>query len=249
MSGFEQPASLSDGGRRCRHRPRLTGAPRSLLACRTRVDHAEQERRVARTVGGRPMVGMPERLVFEGPPIVFAPLWQDPELRRPIAVPGNVLDTRTALPDLNQLELSRLEKLKAVEASRVAPECAEQRERYIEAETAELTATRKLSEPAARAIVIKRCNHILLPDTVLSWDDDDLEGTTVADILRNPREYEGCTMADPLEGIAYGRCKARGSIQYDGAPLIHSFAHGNTTYPLLSHYQPTRAPIAPQTSP
>ncbi len=57
------------------------------------------------------MVGMPERLIFEGPPIVYAPLWQDPELRRPVAVPGNVLDTRVALPDLNQVELSRLERL------------------------------------------------------------------------------------------------------------------------------------------
>src|SRR5258707_2691495 len=41
------------------------------------------------------MVGMPERLIFEGPPILFPPLSQDPELRRPVAGPLGVLSTPT----------------------------------------------------------------------------------------------------------------------------------------------------------
>ncbi len=193
------------------------------------------------------MVGMPERLMFEGPPILFPPLSQDPELRRPVAVPGGTLDTRKALPDLNQTELSRLDRIKAAETARLAPEADKQRARHVAEQTADLVEKRKIPEAAARAIVVKRCNGILLPDAELPWDDDDLKDVTAGDVLRDPQKYEGRTLADPLEGTAYGRGKARVMIQYDGAPLIHSFAHGKTTYRLLWDYASTSAAIAVQT--
>jgi hypothetical protein len=164
-------------------------------------------------------------------------------MRRPIAVPGEMLDTRGALSDLNQVELSRLEKIKAEEAARLAPEGARARERYITEQTAELVETRKLTESAARAIVVKRCEGVLLPDAALPWDDDDLTGVTAADVLRDPKRFEGRTLADPVEGISYGRSKARVMIQYDGAPLIHSFAHGRAVYRLQWDYAAARAAI------
>ena len=46
------------------------------------------------------MVGGPERLVFEGGPILVPPLQQDKESRRPIAVDGVVLDTVAVCPPL-----------------------------------------------------------------------------------------------------------------------------------------------------
>jgi hypothetical protein len=194
------------------------------------------------------LVGDPARLFFEAPPIVSAPLWQDPELRRPVAFAGTLLDTRAALPDLNPVELSRLEKLKAIESARVAPEAAKRHTRYMVEEVAELVATRRLSESAARTIVIKRLDGVLLPDVVLPWDDDDLEGVTVGDVLRDPLEYEGCTLADPLARYPeYGRGKAKVMIQYDGTPLIHSFAGGTTVYRLLWDLESTRAAIERQT--
>ena len=44
--------------------------------------------------------------------------------------------------------------------------------------------------------------------------------------------YEGATLADPLEGPEYGRCKAKIMRRSDGTPWINSFAHGRTVYQL-----------------
>ena len=47
-----------------------------------------------------------------------------------------------------------------------------------------------------------------------------------------PGAFEGETLADPLEGVAYGRCVAKIMRRADGMPWIHSFAHGRTIYEL-----------------
>ena len=49
----------------------------------------------------------PERLVFEGEPIVVAPLAQDQEVRRPRVYDGNTIDTAAAIPALTELEVGR----------------------------------------------------------------------------------------------------------------------------------------------
>ena len=68
------------------------------------------------------MVGGPERLVFEGGPVLAPPLVQDKESRRPIAVEGAVLDTLAMCPPLTLVERARLKELKARERARLAPE-------------------------------------------------------------------------------------------------------------------------------
>ena len=50
----------------------------------------------------------------------------------------------------------------------------------------------------------------LLPDVVLPFDDPALAGCTVGDVLADPEGFEGGTLADPLEGVAYGPAR-RGS--------------------------------------
>jgi hypothetical protein len=67
---------------------------------------------------------------------------------------------------------------------------------------------------------------------VLPFDDEDLAGATVADVLANPARFEGATLADPLEGVEYGACKAKIMRRADGSPWVHSFAHGRTIYEL-----------------
>ena len=60
-----------------------------------------------------------------------------------------------------------------------------------------------------------------------------LETVTVADVLKNPDAFIGETLADPLEGPAYGPCKAM--IMPDrntGGIFINSFAHGGARYRL-----------------
>ena len=65
----------------------------------------------------------------------------------------------------------------------------------------------------------------------LEFDDPDLCGTTVADILADPARFDGETIADPVEGVAYGRNCAIVQIR-DGIPSIFSFAHGGARYEL-----------------
>ena len=45
-------------------------------------------------------VGFPERLVFEGAPVVEPPLAQDIETRRATVTPGEAVDTRSAVQPL-----------------------------------------------------------------------------------------------------------------------------------------------------
>jgi hypothetical protein len=181
---------------------------------------------IDRTVGG------PERLVFEGGPVLEPPLQQDKESRRSIAVDGAVLDTVAVCPPLSTVERARLDELKARERERLAPEAAKARAAFIEARAGELVARTGMSASAAKQVIARQCEGVLRPDVVLPFDDPELAGRTVGDVLADPDLYEGETLADPLEGVAYGTCKARIMRREDGTPWIHSFAHGRTIYEL-----------------
>jgi hypothetical protein len=178
------------------------------------------------------MVGLPERLVFEGSPILDPPLVQDAASRRAVAHDGVALDTLAACPVLTIVEKAALRDLKAKDAHRLAPDQAKAREAFI-AEQAEAISTRlKCPLDVARQTVERQCNGVLLPDVVLPFDDEDLTGCTVADVLADPQRFVGATLADPLEGVEYGRCKAMIMRRGSGAVWINSFAHGRTTYEL-----------------
>lgn len=89
--------------------------------------------------------------------------------------------------------------------------------------------------------IAPQCECILLPDIELPFDDGDFAGCTVADVLADPERFEGATLADPLEGVEYGTCKARIVRRADGTPLIYSFAHGRTVYELKHNSTTVRA--------
>src|SRR5215831_3461261 len=181
---------------------------------------------VDRTVGG------PERLVFEGGPALVPPLLQDKESRRPIAVEGAGLDTAVVCPPLSIVEKARLDELKAKERERLAPERAKAREAFVEVQAKKLIARTGMPEQAAKQVIVRQCEGVLRPDIVLPFDDPELNGRTVGDVLANPELYEGEMLADPLEGVAYGRCIAKVMRRADGTPWIQSFAHGRTVYEL-----------------
>jgi len=176
------------------------------------------------------MVGAPERLVFEGGPILEPPLQQDP--RRATAVEGNALDTVKACPPLTIAKTSRLRELKAKAAYQLASEAAKVRAEFVERQAKRLAERTGMSVQAAARVITRQCDGILLPDVVLPFDDKELEGRTVADVLADPNRFEGATLADPLEGVEYGRCVAQIMLRADGTPWVHSFAHGRTVYGL-----------------
>ena len=61
---------------------------------------------------------------------------------------------------------------------------------------------------------------------------DELGQCTVRDVLADPDRYVGETLADPLEGRAYGWNKAKVYRLPDGQLMIRSFAHGGIKYRL-----------------
>jgi hypothetical protein len=178
------------------------------------------------------MVGSSERLIFEGAPILVEPLAQSAQARQPSVVEGVWLDTKAACPPLNVLEKAELAELHAKAKQQLAGESAKAREEFIDRQADELAKRSGVSRRVAIETIRKQCSGILLPTIALPFDDPDLAGKTVADVLADPAAYEGETLADPLEGIDYGRGKAKIMRRADGTVWIHSFAHGRTTYEL-----------------
>jgi hypothetical protein len=178
------------------------------------------------------MVGAPERLVFEGAPELVWPLVQDAESRVPKFRDGNALDTIAACPPLSILERVHLNSLRAREIERLKPESVRIRNEFINVQMDKITKRTGISPQSAMHIVTRWCNGILLPDVVLPFDDAEFSGCTVADVLANPERFDGATLADPLEGVEYGTCKAKIMRRADGTPWVHSFAHGRVIYEL-----------------
>jgi hypothetical protein len=178
------------------------------------------------------MVGGAERLVFEGGPVLALPLLQDRECRRPVVNAGVTLDTLAACPPISIVEKARLEEIKSRERDRMAPEEAKAQTAFTERKTREMVKKTGMPEAAAKAAVLRMCEGILRPDIKLPFDDEALAGCTVGDVLADPERFEGETLADPLEGVEYGRCVAKIMRRPDGTPWIHSFAHGRTIYHL-----------------
>jgi hypothetical protein len=180
------------------------------------------------------MVYAPERLVFEGAPQLVPPLVQDKESRRPVVYDGTTLDTRDKCPALSLVEKSKLDEIKARSGHSLKPERAKVRDAFIDDHADKLVRRSGglLGMPAARRIIQRQCEGVLLPSVVLPWDNKAFDGYTVLDVLRDPARFVGATMADPLEGPEYGRGKAKVMRRADGSPWIHSFAHGRTVYEL-----------------
>jgi hypothetical protein len=149
-------------------------------------------------------VGNPERLVFEGPPVLEPPLAQNRESRRAIACDGAALDTQATCAPLTIVEEHQIETWRAEERQRLAPEVARVRQGLAK----HLAERMNISIEHARQIIEMRCGGVLLPDFELQFDDPEFGAVTVADVLTDPDRFAGATLADPLEGVEYGRCKA-----------------------------------------
>ncbi len=189
------------------------------------------------------MVGSAERLCFEGGPILKAPLKQDKTARRPVAVDGGVLDTAATCPPLSIVETSKLKDLKSKAAHELAPAAAKARGAFVDEQAKRLSKRTGMPAAAAKATILRQCDGILHPAIELPFDDPKLAGKTVADVLADPELYEGETLADPLEGVGYGKGVAKVLRRSDGVPLIHSFAHGGANYQLKRDAAAVRAGV------
>ena len=173
-------------------------------------------------------VGSPERLVFEGPPLVVPPLAQDQAERTPIAHDGELIDTASACPPLTEAERRQVEALVAAAKAAAKPAA----EAAVEAAAEELAEKRSIAIEKARAVVAASTRGELLSWDSVQFDDPELDVVTVADILADPAKYHGETLADPVEGRDYGRGKCKLYYNGGGDVRINSFAHGGNVYKL-----------------
>ena len=173
-------------------------------------------------------VGQPERLVFEGPPLVVSPLAQDHAARQPVAREGDLLDTRAACLPLTRDEESCFDGLVAVAKQAAKPEA----EAVVEKAAGELARDRGIEIEAARAVVRSSLAGDLTSRDVLVFDDPGIGSISVAEVLADAERFQGQTLADPVEGPRYGRGKAKIFRNSDGSVIVNSFAHGGCSYRL-----------------
>ncbi len=178
------------------------------------------------------MVYAPERLVFEGPPRLHEPLVQDQSSRAPVVTDGGPLDTRAACPSLSTVEQSRVKEARKTEAFRLGRRASDVKASFVFEHAERIVKRTGCPLAAAKRMVERQCGGILLPAVELPFDAEEHAGKTVADVLADPDTFVGATLADPLEGVPYGRTKAKIMQRADGTIWINSFAHGRTTYDL-----------------
>jgi hypothetical protein len=173
-------------------------------------------------------VASPERLIFEGPPIIDPPLAQN-DKRLTTAIEGELLDLLASVPAEPEDEgFWRREREAFV------PVMTAMREAWSAGHIRRLVAEGK-SEAEARSIIDRWIETQDLSGAfALIFDDPKIGEVSVRDVMRDPAKYAEKPLADPFEGIAYGPGKAELFVNEDGSLIINSFAHGGLTYRLVA---------------
>lgn len=185
------------------------------------------------------VVFQPERLDFVGQPVIVGDgLEYSPEA--PGHRRGGYLDTGAALPDLTadqEREYARLvdeakTKAKPIAKAKAKAWAGRQVERMVDRGV-----PKRAAEVAVKRIVDGRARDLF---GAFPLDFDRLGTVSVADVLAEPAKYDRATLADPVEGVGYGRGKAM-FYRNNGKPFVHSFAHGESRYFLHSE-APVKTP-------
>jgi putative DNA primase/helicase len=178
-------------------------------------------------------VGGPERLVFEGAPLVVPPLEQRADARDPTIFDGSWLDTRVALPDLSDEEQDALRRVQAENETAVADKLAAARHHYTARETQKLREAGATVADARERVRARIETRELHHDDLLHFDDVP-EPMPVSTLLADPQllaHFDGATLRDPIEperGPNKAVFYARG--RRDGLPLVRSLIHGGISY-------------------
>jgi hypothetical protein len=188
------------------------------------------------------MVAFGERLCFEGAPIMEPPLAQDLAKRNPESFEGETIDTELVVPPLTEYERQRIKEDKQASADALGRAAAEIRGEHDRVLAQQISERSGMPIISTSRLVAARHRGVLLPH--LDLDFDHLGIVYVAQVLTDPDRFIGETLADPLEGAAYGRCKAIVMRGDDGGLLIHSFAHGRAIYLLRHDVRSAKAAMA-----
>ena len=188
-------------------------------------------------------VGSPERLVFEAPPILDAPLYRLP--RPAIVCEGQAIAPPYPAPDLlNTAETQQDRARIAIQPKAEKTEAAFIKKRArVEAD--------KTGKPlhVARASIVKMMQGATLTDDHMLQMKSG-HWARVGNLLDAGKNM---SLPDPIEGIEYGRDKASLRIKPRAAfpnekPALISHAHGVTTvYRFARYTTPPQPPFHPET--
>jgi hypothetical protein len=148
--------------------------------------------------------------------------------RTPDVFEGEAIDTGLVVPRLTEYERQRVEEAKAASAEALCKVTVEIRTQHDRTLAERISAKSGMPVISASRLVAARHRGVLLPH--LDLDFDHLGMVSVAAVLADPDRFAGETLADPLEGADYGRCKAKVMRADDGGLFVHSFAHGRALY-------------------
>ena len=177
-------------------------------------------------------VGQGERLCFEGQPIIDPPLIQDSSKREPVAAEGQAIETALIMSKLSEYQQHLVREAKAVSADKLSSAATGIREEHDRALAEKIATKSDVTKASAQRQVRARHRCILLSSVELEFDDVGIGVVTVGAVLAHPDKFVGETLADPLEGIDYGQCKAKVMRAANGALVIHTFAHGGGLFHL-----------------
>jgi hypothetical protein len=163
-----------------------------------------------------------------GAPLIVAPLAQDQAKRAPEAFEGDAIRSDLAMLRLSEYERHHVNEAKAASANALGKSAAKIRDKHDKELAERISVKSGVSLVTALRLVQARHRGVLYPDVELEFDH--LGTVTVGDVLTDPDRFIGETLADPLEGVSYGRGKAMVLKGDDGNVLIHSFAHGRGVY-------------------
>jgi hypothetical protein len=139
-----------------------------------------------------------------------------------------IVDTVDSCRSLSTTETAEMKRFLAIAKNAMAGARSE----LLRKRAGEIAGQQGISIDAARRIVEHQANGLLLSNHPLAFVEDKLAGKTVADVLDDPAEFEDESLADPIEGVEYGRTTAIVFIGGDGVPWIKSHAHGGMNYHL-----------------
>lgn len=180
----------------------------------------------------------PERLDFIAPPIIVGKGLKN-ICTTSKYTQGKALDTR-AIPDMPKLLKERLEKLIEKKKLAAKPQQKKVAKQWVEDQVIKMVKTGE-SEAQARKTVSSILNNgatDLKGSFALEFTD--LGIITVDQVLQDLTLYDGKSLADPVEGPAYGRTTAMFFANIEnGRPFINSMAHGGCRY-FLQEFDDTR---------
>lgn len=188
-----------------------------------------------------------ERLDFAGRPVIGEGIEYDAPKARlrglTTDVSKGVLDTAldtSCLPSLSDTEEADYKRIMAEAKCATDKAGAEIKSAWkgkkvaamVDAGTPELEARRQVDR-------IGDGRTVDLPDGFL-LEFANIGIVSVADVLACPARYDGKALADPVEGVEYGRTTAKFYANAGGTPCIHSQAHGAGTRYFLGSGKKTK---------